>query len=76
MENLKQISVKIDPKTLDKIDKFVLRSYGYKRNTIINNILTAIFFEADSNTINNLLQYWRHGSTKLSITIKVKNNSF
>lgn len=70
MEKLKQISVKIDPETLDKIDKFVLRSYGYKRNTIINNILTAILFEADSKTINLLLRYWRHGSTRLSITIK------
>ena len=72
MEKLKQISVKIDPETLDKIDKFVLRSYGHKRNSIINNILTAIFFEADSKTINLLLRYWRHGSTKLSITIKVQ----
>lgn len=70
MENLKQISVKIDPETLDKIDKFALRSYGYKRNTIINNILTAILFEADSRTIYLLLQYWRHGSTRLSITVK------
>lgn len=70
MENLKQISVKIDPETLDKIDKFVPRSYGYKRNTIINNILTAILFEADSKTINILLRYWKHGSTRLSITIK------
>jgi len=70
MENMKQISAKIDPETLDKIDKLALSSSFYKRNTIINNILTAILFEADSRTINLLLRYWRHGSIRLSITVK------
>lgn len=70
MENLKQISAKIDKETLEKIDKLARYSFSYKRNTIINNILTAILFEADSHTIHLLLRYWRHGSTRLTITVK------
>lgn len=69
MENLKQLSVKIDPATLQKIDEFKGRYYSYKRNTIINNVLTAIFFNASPRDIDKLIRYWRHGNTKLNIEI-------
>lgn len=69
MQNLKQISVKIDPETLKKIDKKACEFYSYKRNAIINNVLTAIFFNASSKDITKLIQYWRHGNKKLKIEI-------
>lgn len=69
MENLKQLSVKIDPVTLQKIDETVKQLRYYKRNSVINNVLTALFFNADSIQIAKLVRYWRHGSKKLKIEI-------
>lgn len=69
MQNLKQISVKIDPATLQKIDEFTGRYYSIKRNAVINNVLTAIFFNASPRDIDKLIRYWRHGNKKLKIEI-------
>ena len=70
MENLKQLSVKIDPETLAKIDALASKCRFWKRNTIINSLLTAIIMEADEREIDKLLSYWKHGSTGLRITIE------
>lgn len=70
MENLKQLSVKIDPETLEKIDAIALRGRFWKRNTIINGLLTALLIEADERDIYKLIRYWKHGSTGLRITIE------
>lgn len=70
MENLKQLSVKIDPETLDKIDAIASRGRYWKRNTIINGILTALLIEADERDIYKLIKYWKHGSEGLKITIE------
>ena len=75
MENLKQLSVKIDPATLQKIDEFTGRYYSYKRNTIINNVLTAIFLNASPEDIDKLLRFWRHSGQKLKIEISIDNCS-
>lgn len=40
-ENLKLISVRLDPDTLGKLDEFVRRHKYWKRNTVINSILWA-----------------------------------
>ena len=70
MENLKQLSVKIDPETLEKIDAIVSKRGTWKRNAIINQVLTGLFMEADERDINKLLRYWKHGHTGLKITIE------
>lgn len=75
MENLKQISVKIDPGTLQKIDEFTGRYYSIKRNAVINNVLTAIFFNASPRDIDKLLRYWRHSNKKLKIEISGEDSS-
>lgn len=75
MENLKQLSVKIDPATLQKIDVLKGRYYSFKRNAIINNVLTAIFFNASPRDIDKLIQYWRHGNKKLKIEISEEASS-
>lgn len=41
-ENLKLISVRIDPETLEKIDEFVRKHYYWKRNSVINAILKTV----------------------------------
>ena len=70
MENLKQLSVKIDPETLEKIDAIASRGRYWKRNTIINGILTALLIEANERDIYKLIRYWKHGHTGLKITIE------
>lgn len=70
MENLKQLSVKIDPETLEKVDAIASKGRYWKRNTIINGILTALMIEADERDIYKLIRYWKHGSTGLRITIE------
>lgn len=73
MEKLKQISVKINPETLEKID-LIAKQYGYRtRNSIINNVLTTIFFEADYKTIHKLMSYWRYSGKHLKIDVTEDN---
>lgn len=70
MENLKQLSVKIDPETLEKIDTIAMKGRYWKRNTIINSVLTALLLEANERDIYKLIKYWKHGKTGLKITIE------
>ena len=60
MENLKQISVKIDPVTLDKIERLAKIARYYKRNAIINNVLTTIFDCCKDEGIMILVRNKRH----------------
>lgn len=59
MENLKLISVRIDPETLKKIDALIGKHYYWKRNTIINGILTAVVDAMDQNTLYDMVRYNR-----------------
>lgn len=75
MENLKQISVKIDPETLKKLDEIAIRAKYWKRNAIINSILTAIVDNCSYEDIMLLLQYVKYDPySKPNIVIwKTKN---
>lgn len=42
-ENLKLMSVRLDPDTVKKIDEFCAKHQYWKRNAVINNVLTAVF---------------------------------
>lgn len=59
MENLKLISVRIDPKTLKKIDTIHKVHHYWKRNAIINGLLTAVVDGMDSRTLYDMLRYSR-----------------
>lgn len=60
MENLKQISVRIDPVTLRKIDDFRAKHYYWKRNTVINRLLSAVVDAMDDDTLYEMVRYSRH----------------
>lgn len=53
-ENLQLISVRLDPDTLAKIEKFAARHCYWKRNTIINNLLTTIFKDFNEKQIYDM----------------------
>lgn len=59
MEKLKLISVRIDLKTLEKIDTIQKTHWYWKRNTIINHLLTAVVDGMDSGAIYDMLRYSR-----------------
>ena len=59
MEKLKQISVKIDPVTLQKIDDFCKKHYYWTRNTVINGLLGAVVDGMDDDTIYEMVRYSR-----------------
>lgn len=55
-DNLKLISVRIDPDTLAKIEKFAARHSYWKRNTIINNLLTTVFNDFNERQIYDMVR--------------------
>ena len=66
MENLKQISVRIDPETLRRVDDFIESHQYWKRNTVINAILTAIVDAMDDRALYDMVRYSRHYHPKPS----------
>lgn len=58
-ENLKLISVRIDPETLKKIDLLVDKHTYWKRNTIINAILTSVVDNFQDPDIYDMLRWNR-----------------
>lgn len=56
-DNLKLISVRIDPDTLQKIDEMAEDHIYWKRNTIINSILTSVMQCFDKRALFDLVKY-------------------
>lgn len=74
MEKLKLISVRIDPKTLKKIDALREKHYYWKRNAIINGLLTAVVDAMDDATIYNMIRYSRDYNFKPSGSFYIPQN--
>lgn len=60
MKNLKLISVRIDPVTLQMIDDFCKKHYYWKRNTVINSLLGAVVDAMDDKSLYDMVRYSRH----------------
>lgn len=65
-ENLKLISARIDPETLEKIDVIQHDFHYWKRNTIINGILTAVVDSFTKKEIYDMVRYCRRLDEKPS----------
>ena len=68
MAKLKQISAKIDAVTLEKIDALAERSYGWSRNMVLNQIMTAVMDGADMDSLRRMMHYDRLSSSELIVT--------
>lgn len=55
-ENLQLISARLDTDTLAKIEKFAARHSYWKRNTIINMLLTTIFKDFNERQIYDMVR--------------------
>lgn len=73
MENLKPIGVRLDPQTIEALDKFCLSNYGYKRNTVINCLLTTVMTVASKQTIRRLIQFSPYFQSPEQFEITFKN---
>lgn len=60
MENKKLLSVRLDPTTLANIEKFACKHPYWKRNTVISNILDAVFDCFDEGALYDMVRYSRH----------------
>lgn len=59
MQNKKLLSVRLDPTTLANIEKFVANRIYWKRNTVISNVLDAVFDNFDEKAIYDMVRYCR-----------------
>lgn len=60
-ENLTPVSTRLDPETVRKIDMWLQRHKYWKRNTVINGILTAVVDNFDDWQIYDMVRYLRQG---------------
>lgn len=59
-QNLKLISARIEPQTLDLIDAWLRHHIFWKRNTVINGVLTAVFNTFSEKEIYDMVRYSPH----------------
>ena len=71
MAKLELISVRIDPDTLAKIDEFADEHYYWKRNTVINGVLEAVFRYFDKGDIMDMVRGEHYATCKMEATFKV-----
>ncbi len=70
-DNLVLVSCRIDPKTLEKIEKQVKKHYYWKRNTIINGILTAVMDNFTDQQVYDMIRYWRKGQNEVKANFEI-----
>lgn len=59
MEKKQLLSVRLDPTTLAKIEKFTSDHYYWKRNTVISAVLDAVFDNFSPKDIYDMARYVR-----------------
>ena len=72
-QNLKLISVRIDPQTLTKIDQFASDHYYWKRNGIINAVLSSVFKDFDRRAIYDMVRRSDRDDGKVSAKYEIVN---
>lgn len=75
-ENLKPVSTRLDPETLKAIDLFVANRRYWKRNTVINQVLTAVFTKFEESDIYDMVRYFPQGNYEIECKFKIKRNKF
>lgn len=75
MAKLKQISAKIDAGTIEKIDALAARSYGWSRNMVLNQIMTAVMDGADLDSLRKMMHYDREYNKELQVTCQCNGDT-
>lgn len=66
--NLKLLSVRIQPETLEKIEAFTKSHTYWNRNSVINNLLTTLFTDFTDKQLYDMAR--RHFFTKNEINVE------
>lgn len=66
-DNLKLVSCRIDPKTLVIIDAFIGKHYYWKRNSVINAVLTNVFALMSDKDVYDLVRHYTKEGESISI---------
>ena len=74
-ENLQLISVRIDPETLRKIEKFVADRRYWSRNGVINAILCAAVDCMDSQSLYDMARYSRYYHKDVECKFEIKRKT-
>lgn len=74
-ENLKPVSTRLDPETLKAIDRFVVNRRYWKRNTVINQVLTAVFNNFEEKDIYDMVRYFPRGNDEVECKFEIKKKS-
>ena len=70
-ENLTLVSCRIDPETLEKIEALTKKHYYWKRNTVINGILTAVMDNFTDQQVYDMVRYWRQGHYEVKAEFEI-----
>lgn len=70
-ENLKPVSTRLDPETLEKIDNFVSKRPYWKRNAVINSVLTAVFENFQERDIYDMVRWWKRGKDEVNAKFEI-----
>jgi hypothetical protein len=70
-QNLKLMSVRLDPDTVEKIEKWVDNHRYWKRNQVINNILTCVMNDFGDKAIYDMARrgFYRKNEVKATYEI-------
>ena len=71
-KNLKLLSVRIDPDTVEKIDRFVVNRRYWKRNTVVNAILTAVMNDFREDAVYDMVRRSFHSRQNVDAVYKIK----
>lgn len=66
-DNLKLVSCRIDPITLKRIDAFIGKHYYWKRNSVINAVLTNVFALMSDKDVYDLVRHYSREGESISI---------
>lgn len=70
-DNLVLVSCRIDPETLKKIEAMRSKHYYWKRNAIINGILTAVVDNFTDQQVYDMVRYWRQGQDEVKAEFEI-----
>lgn len=74
-KNLQLVSTRIDPDTLELIDKWLTHHRVWKRNTVINGILTAVLNTYTDKEVYDMVRYSPHFYEKPSGSFSLDDHS-
>ena len=70
-KNLKLTSVRLDPDTLEKIEKFVQKHDYWTKNAVINSILTAVMDRFSERDIYDMVRTWQFTNEPITAIYKI-----